>query len=232
MFWTAVLFIAPTLLFAKTAIDYVYPGQLKLFVMKTGWNVMEACSRMEIVATNFYNQYIPTFRTNKAKQSMIKFISDGDEAFTCTYDDFKNKKYDIKINYDFIFHEIPIVKKDKYENYDNYLMRYESVGDIITLEYTSLKCFELNMVQITINDSCTKPIDLGRNQCIINGNILFDRPFLKWYLNNYDNSSLEDEDTYTITFIDHNMNYITLPDSCYLIIRKNNYDIVNIVKEE
>jgi hypothetical protein len=84
------------------------------------------------------------------------------------------------------------------------------------------------MIQIIINDSDEiHNIDMGRNQYMINGNILFDRVFLKWYLNKYLNVRLEKEDKYVVTFIDHNMNYVTLLDYCYLFIKKNNYDIIN-----
>ena len=63
----------------------------------------------------------------------------------------------------------------------------------------------------------------------MSGNILFDRVFLKWYLNKYCNTLLDSTDKYIITFIDHDMNYITLQDYCYLLIKKNGYDIVNVV---
>ena len=72
-------------------------------------------------------------------------------------------------------------------------------------------------------------IDLGRTQYMINGNVLFDRPFLKWYLNMRCHTVLDEEDKYVVTFIDHEMNYITLPDYCYLLVKKNGYDIVNII---
>ena len=109
-------------------------------------------------------------------------------------------------------------------------MRYERIADVLPIEYNSLKCIELNMLQMTINGADIPiTIDLGRTQYMINGNVLFDRPFLKWYLNMRCHISLEPEDKYLITFIDHEMNYITLPDSCYLLVKKNGYDIVNII---
>jgi hypothetical protein len=64
---------------------------------------------------------------------------------------------------------------------------------------------------------------------MVSGNVLFDRPFIKWYLNIFKNIVLDNEDKYVITFIDHNMNYITLPDYCYLLVKKKNYDIINDV---
>lgn len=226
MFWTVIL-IAPTLFCVKTAIDYIYPGKIKRFAMKTGWHAMELCSKIEIYTTRMYTTYMPILFPYKP-QAMIKFISDGEEIVNYTVPEFFKKKKTNTLTYDFILYEIPSKKKDKYDKYDNYVFRYENINDVIHLEYNSLKCFELNMIQITINESdVVHNIDMGRNQYMINGNILFDRAFLKWHLNKYSNVILEPEDKYVVTFIDHNMNYITLPDYCYLFIKKNNYDIIN-----
>ena len=87
------------------------------------------------------------------------------------------------------------------------------------------------MIQIKVNDSAEYSIDLGRNQYMIIGNIVLDRPFLKWYLNTYYNTILAAEDKYIITFIDHNMNYIHLPEYCYLLIKNKNYVIVNEIND-
>jgi len=226
MFWTVVL-IAPTLFVLNSVIEYVYPGKIKTAMMKIGWSAMELCTKVEIAATQIYNSIPPVFAKQPPK-TMIKFICDGNEITTFSFDEFVKYKNKTNINYDFILCEIPIVKKDNYEKYDTYVIRYENINDIMSVEYNSLKCFELNMIEMKVLTKETYNIDLGRNQYIINGNILFDRKFMKWYLNMYCNFILDDEDRYTITFIDHNMNYITLQDNCHLLIRKNNYDIVNL----
>ena len=234
MFWTFIVVATPTLFLLKTAIDYFYPKQLKRVTMRLGWNAMELCAKAEIYATRMYNQYVPTLLARNSPQQIIKFICDGDEIRTYTINEFMKKRNDIKqeqLNYDFILYETPIIKKDEYAKYDNYIIRYENIDDVLYIEYTSvLKCFELNMIQITINESETPiTLDLGRDQYMMSGNILFDRVFLKWYLNKYCNTLLDSTDKYIITFIDHDMNYITLQDYCYLLIKKNGYDIVNVV---
>ena len=227
MFWATLIILGPTLYFLKTAIDYVYPDQLRIMALKIGWNTMEICSKAEIYATHLYNEYVPTLLVKSPPQAILKFICDGDEIKTCTIHNFKKDK---NINYDFILYEIPIIKKDNYDKYDSYVVRYEKMADVLPIEYNSLKCFELNMIQMTIKRlDIPITIYLGRKQYMINGNVLFDRPFLKWYLNMRCNIVLEEEDQYVIMFIDHEMNYITLPDYCYLLIKKNGYDIVNIL---
>ena len=229
MFWTSIIIFAPTLFIIKSAIDYIYPNQLRVYAVKLGWDTIEMYSRSEIAVINFYNKYFPTLLAKTEAKATIKFICDGEEISNYSFTDFNKIKKTFKKNFDFILYEIPI-KKDNYAKYDNYVVRYENVGDVIPIEYNSLKCFELNMIQVTINEA-TDPvaIDLGRTQYMINGNVLFDRPFLKWFLNKNCSYILNQDDKYVITFIDHEMNYITLPDYCYLLVKKNGYDIVNII---
>jgi hypothetical protein len=247
MFWTLIVVSAPTLFLLKTAIDYFYPRQIRRMAMKIGWNAMELYTKTEIYTIRLYNQYVPTILARTPAQPIIKFISDGEEIHTYTIKEFMKIKNDMAtndmatndmatndtslghLNYDFILYETPIIKRDEYAKYDNYITRYENIKDVLYIEYTAaLKCFELNMIQMTLNAAeIPITIELGRNQYMLSGNILFDRVFLKWYLNKYCNTSLAPSDKYSITFIDHHMNYITLPDYCYLLIKKNGYDIVN-----
>jgi hypothetical protein len=62
---------------------------------------------------------------------------------------------------------------------------------------------------------------------MITGNILFDRKFLKWYMNKYHKITIKNDDKYSVTFIDHNMNYIILNDTKHIIIKTNNYDVID-----
>lgn len=227
MFWTAFVILSPIIVITgvKTIKDYLSRDKLKKIAMKIGWNAMELCSKVEIALSRVYNTF-PTLIKRTEPESKVKFIHDGNEIVTYSMHDFIKNKEKININYDFILYEIPIEKKDKYEKYEKYVLRYESLTDIVPVEYNSLKCFELNMIQINLNEKLYN-IDFGCTQYIMNGNILLDRSFLKWHLNNQYGIILEKEDHYSITFIDHNMNYITLPDYCYLLIKKTTYDIVN-----
>ena len=158
MFWTFIIVTAPTLFLLKTAIDYIYYPDpiINRTVMQIGWNAMELCTKAEIYVTRLYNQYVPTLLNRTPPQPIIKFICDGDEIQTYSITEFMKKRNDIgQINYDFMLYETPIIKRDEYAKYDNYITRYETIKDVLYIEYTSLKCFELNMIQMTINDAET-----------------------------------------------------------------------------
>ena len=36
-----------------------------------------------------------------------------------------------QLKYDFILYETPIIKKDEYTKYDNYIIRYENIDDVL-----------------------------------------------------------------------------------------------------
>jgi hypothetical protein len=161
------------------------------------------------------------FAYNK-QEAILKIIYDGEEIATYTLNEFFHlKKY---ITYDFILYIIPV----EHEKYDNYVIRYENIDDILKVEYTSLKCIELTDVHIRLKDKETYPIDFGRDQYFINGNVLFDPKFLKWYLKVNNNFHLTEDDEYSVTFRD-NEQLITLPDYCYILIKRNNFLLVNMI---
>ena len=166
--------------------------------------------------------FIYFFYPNKKNntKAVLKIIYDGEEVANYTFKEFLNKKK--YITYDFILYNIPI-------DNDIYVLRYEDADDVLEVEYTSLKSLELKDVYIKVNDREIYSIYFGRNKYFINGNVLFDRKFLKWYLNVFCNRHLAEEDHYTIIFSDHEKKSITLPDYCYILIKRNNYVVVNMI---
>jgi len=160
---------------------------------------------------------------HKKPEAILKIIYNGEEIANYKINDFLNKK--CYITYDFILYSIPVEN----EKYDNYVLRYESIEDILEVEYTSLKCIELTDLHIIINETEKYTFDFGRDQYFINGNVLFDRKFLQWYLKVHHNVQLERDDDYRVIFRDNENKFIRLPDYCYILIKKNNYVVVNLI---
>jgi hypothetical protein len=236
----------PALFIAHAVGEYLYPGTLKKIMVRSSWYTLEMYSRAEIYVSRLYERYAPLlsrFGMNKLPQPTIKFIHNGDEIVTYSVREFIRIQANNKIDfaYDFLLYEVPVTTVGKYDKYDAYTLRYEKHTDINVRDGSAnisaaninfaKDSFELNMVQITFNNSTEVHIDLGRNQFMNPNNRLFDRPFLKWYLKKYKQMNLNDDDKYTITFIDHEMNYISLPQYCYLLIKKQGYDIINIIDD-
>ena len=235
MLWSIII-IPITGFFTKKVVDYFYPNKINEIIKKNsynyGWYLLDAFSRVEIKLSNIwykYKEYIPfSFNTNNQQ---FFFIKDGKEIDKCNLNEFniRQKYKHFPFEYDFILHYIPIEKIDKYDKYDSCYKRYDNHADVIENIYTKPpKCIEFTMVVVSIkNSDKTYCIDHGREQFNINGNVLYDNSFLKWALKKYHHLSITDNDEYTITFIDHNMNYITLPNTCYILIDNTDYKIVN-----
>jgi hypothetical protein len=57
------------------------------------------------------------------------------------------------------------------------------------------------------------------------GNVLLDKPFIKWYLRRWHHFTIKDDALYEISFIDPRMNYIRLkPDG--VLIEEDDYKIL------
>ena len=78
----------------------------------------------------------------------------------------------------------------------------------------------------TVHEKMYK-IDLKHNQFHIPGNALYDRNFFRWVIKEEYDVDIKDEE-YIVTFLDHNMNYITLLDTCYILIEEEDYKLINI----
>jgi len=238
MFWISSIIIPTTLFLVKKTIDYFYPNKLNDIIKKQsytyGWQILEKVSKCETVISNVwykYKVYLPSL-FNNSNQRLI-FVKDGEEIVKLSFNSFilKLRNKDISADYDFILHHIPIETIDKYDTYDSCYKRYAKVTDITESRFVkSPKCIEFTTVVLSIkNSDKTYCIDYGGSQFNINGNRLYDRLFLKWVLKKYHNLSLTDNDDYTLGFIDHNMNYITVPTNSHLLIENDDYKIVNEV---
>ncbi len=242
MFCTMIMMIiVPTYLTFAT-IEYFFPQKTKKIMDKV---TDKTVSGFKYLYTNsidyissIYNEYKILLLANNKSISLyniIKFIHDGEEIAEYTLDEFMLNKYkgNIELIYDFILYEIP-TNNNIYDNdkYDKYIFRHEDLNDILCLEYNNQKGIDFTDIQISINGSSNiYKIELGRSQYMVSGNIMFDRAFIKWYLKQNHNIILDTSDKYLITFIDHNMKFITLPEYCYLLIKYDKYDIINIVDD-
>jgi hypothetical protein len=214
---------------SRNSIHNKIQDKVKATVAYYGWYVLEFCSRVEIKVQQSYayiRQYFPACN-KKEEESFITLVKDGEEISKYEFSEFMTLKENIvKDQYDFILYELPMQNNSKYETY---IMRYNSHEDIMKIEYNVLNEFNFNVIRFNFKGvDVTYNINFDKNQLIVNGNILFDRDFLKWYLNKYHKAIVQDEDKYTVSFIDHSMNYTILTEDTYIIIKNKGYDIVNI----
>jgi hypothetical protein len=198
-----------TVFFLCKILEYVY-------IENENYETLMAAAKDYIETT-----FKPFFNYNHKPLPMIKFIENGKEIA-----EFILSGDAVPPHYDFVLHEIPAAKNDYL--YDKYILRYEDHNNVKQIEYSAENDFNLFTVQIILNENINDIIrfNVGKNHFFINGNRLFDRKFVQWYLNVYHDIQLNTADTYIVTFIDHNMNYIVLDEHDYIVIKQNKYDII------
>ena len=233
MFLVGALLSLPVAYVSHKLIEMLYPGQTKTFLIRSGWNVIQLCSYVEIKAISIYTKirsFLPEYiNTQRATVSMI---CDDDEIAVYTIDEFltlrKNKELP-NMKYDFILYELPIKNDDKYTKS---VLRYENYEDINKIEYIATNNFKFNAIQFNFKEAeQVFNINFNDTQFMVNGNILFDRKFLKWYMYKYHSIGIRNDDRYDITFIDHTMNYVMLNEDKHILIKKNGYDVIVNVNE-
>jgi hypothetical protein len=237
MFLNIALFLAPLAYISYKIVEYCSPGKAKQFLMLHGWNAIQCCSYVEIKAIAAYakvRSYLPS--TDKEQTDRIIFIK-SEQEMVYDIDSFLKSKEEpmllSEIDYDFILYEKPVKIHNKIIKC---IMRFENSDDIKKIEYISVNYYKFNAIQFNFKDEeQIISINFQDNQFFVTGNILFDRKFIKWYMYKFHSISINDDDSYYITFIDHLMSYVMLDENRHILIMKHNYDIIEndiIIGEE
>jgi hypothetical protein len=156
------------------------------------------------------------------EEQHITFIKDGKEIAHMSHNDFfQTTEFP---GYDFVIYNI-----------DNNIIRYNNVnllkqhGDDIKFVKSSVKFLTVEISILGDDNQYDNQftISFEENNFYIENNILFDKPFIKWYLNKYHNFDIEINTpggfSYMINLIDNNINCITLTDDECIILTKDNY---------
>ena len=156
------------------------------------------------------------------KSSVIKIIDNGKEIYKIKLNDFNKEKYNLNLkDYNMIIYENHILHIDKYD-----LIIFNTIHNVKT-EYIKSNIKLCNPC-LKINDNISYEIEINNCNYYIVNNILFDKYFIKWWLYNYKNYILKENDKYNVVFFDNDMNYKNITEKEYLIIYKDNYKIFNL----
>ena len=131
--------------------------------------------------------------------------------------------------YDLILYNEPInnepIKNDSINSQTKYnVVRLDSKSIIpnnYNIKYSKSSVHFLN-IKISYDGNIYN-IDLGENNFYIIGNILFDKPFIKWILRKDHNVILDDSKGYICNIMDNNVNFIVLKSTNGIVIEKDKY---------
>lgn len=173
------------------------------------------------------------FYTNKEN---VYFIHNGSVVKSC-YSNELGGNTNTNTNVpecDFILQFLKINCEDT-DKYDNNVIRFNNYKDLVEYNTTTNKNDKaspvkfLGMSIIILNACSSKQINIDissrRSNFYMNSNILFDRPFIKFYLNEFHDIILNDNDDYTLSFIDNEMEEMKMDERHYIELYNNNYRI-------
>ena len=127
-----------------------------------------------------------------------------------------------KIDFDFILYYFPRAQLNgKYE------ADVRILEDWLPLPAVQVVDLTLLAVQIIFNDTADDVIKLNfcKDNYCVQGNVLFSRKFMQWYLKEKHSRKLLDSDTFVVSFINKNMDVVTLRQESILIL-DDNYVII------
>ena len=159
------------------------------------------------------------------KMTVITFIKNGHELKECNLTQLSLLVNSFN-NYDVILYT---ELNDIHAKYEYNVVRIDKrmlCDPIITAS-------KINLLSVQV---CYKGInyiiDFGTSNYYICGNILFDKAFIKWYLNHAYGVIIAEQEEYTCTIMDQNVNVIILRSSNYMLIELDRYVIGEIVRQE
>ena len=178
-----------------------------------------------------YNYLNINTTINVSNKENIHFIYDGNVVNSYSFDDLF--KCETRPECDFI---LQFVKRDAENNekFDYDVLRFATYKDLVeyystdtTTRYTpsSVKFLGMNIVISNVSKQIDIVLPSTRSNFFMNSNILFDRPFIKFYLKKFHDIVLKDHEDYTISFIDNEMEVMKIKDDHYLELCDNSYKI-------
>jgi len=205
--------------FMKKLCDYMFPAEMKRFYFQVSLCGLRCFSSIRLIWEQVYNGY-SAFLMDRERQedAVILCIMNGKVMNKITGPDLQLLPVFFEY-YDLILYKefIP----------DNYIYKYQITrlgkgSSLANLPPPSAVKF----LDITIFTNGKKySIDFGINNFYVEGNVLCDKAFLKWYLKEFFQAELDD--IYACTIMDANINFITLYENSHIVIKKEDFDVVD-----
>lgn len=227
IFFYAVTYLPP-ICFMWQWFRIEFPEQAQQITERIAWFALKAetyAHRFFDVLWDRINDYIflrlNNFLYSSVEQDNIIFIKDGNEIKHMTHTNFLNET-DFP-EFDFILH-----------NVDNNMIRYNDIETFksqennVEINQSNIKFLEISFEVIATDYKNKFEIIFGDDNFNIVNNILFDKPFIVWYLKKYLNIDANSLDNFTflVSFIDSNITCLTLSDNEAVKLIKNGYELL------
>ena len=158
---------------------------------------------------------------------LITLIKDGNEVKECTIDKLKLLAETIN-DYDLVLYNERHTSSNKYKNNILRLNKSRIENNDVTYNISNIRFINIQIIYKTNKYN----VDFSKDNYYINENILFDKAFVKWYLNHAYGVIIEGTEDYTCTIMDQEVNLISLDSSSNIIIDSEGYRIEKINIEQ
>lgn len=204
-----------------------YPNETEETKHRIMWYALRVETQVQMTMGNirqFLNEnvYIPTYTLlyPNLEDKCITFVKNGHEVLNTTLSNVINKNESPE--YDMIWYSI-----------DDIMMRFNDVKKIKEIEKTteiiqsSIKFLSVDVTVIATNFEEKFRIEFGDKNFYIEGNILFDKPFIEWYLYEYHYLNMNDLEnvSFMVSLIDNNITVLTLADNESVVLSKDSYEL-------
>lgn len=212
-----------SILFTAKMSNYFFPERMNAVYIKVGIYGLQAYvflyNWFQKVST-FKNYILSKFSLYKKRDNYFTFIKNGIEVRECDLSQFylymsSLDYYDVILYRELEGECYNVLRVDKY-NFIN--------GSEKDISKSNVKFLD---IKIEYNNN-SYSIDFSKDNYYIDGNMLLDKYFVKWYLNHAYGILVKDDEEYVCNIMDQNIDLIQLNKDKHVIIRKDNYIIGEI----
>ncbi len=211
--------------FTKKCCDYMFPAEMHELYFKTSLYGLRCFSSLCLVWDQVYNGY---------RAFIMDHESEADPMILCITNGYiVNKLTGTDVQLGIESYDLVLYKERVNNNNNNNKYKYKYQITRLTKD-TSLANLPppstVDFVDITVFTNSQKyTLDFGSTNFYVEGNILCDQIFLKWYLREFFKVDLEEP--YTCTIMDMDINCITLDANSHVVIKKDAYAVVSNVRD-
>ena len=202
----------------KKLCDYMFPERMNRFYFKVGFFAIKIYTPLYLTGVQFvkaFNMY-----KDRYDQPTILCITNGKVVNKLTGPDMQLHPTCFE-QYDLVLYKERA--HDENNNYKYQFTRLVKGYSLANLPPPST----VHFVDITVFTNDQKyTLDFGLNNFYVEGNILCDKSFLEWYLSTFFKVDLGD--SYRVTIMDADINFISMEANKHIVIKKDGYDIISV----
>ena len=211
--------------------EYAYPRKTIEFDNYIKWQTVRVYTLSEMATREFRNctsskisSSLKTFFPSYIDSECIILSKNGNVEVYPTLSNIPGEKN--ALDHDLVINKCETPSGN--EKHDYNMLRFKEVSDIThSFKASSVKFLA---IQLKLEGKKAIPIDFGKNNFYIDGNVLFDRPFIVWLLRGNSSveiiNSIKHGSSYDVEFINHKMNCDRITSKQCIVIGEDDYSVL------